>query len=141
MMWLRRSKHNQNDELIEAHESVIDADEVVLPPDPVDPITDVSINQRRNRLDDGTLFWGFIMGVGAGIAFLLPRLPQRAIQLRGTLTPSSVDVRGRLASVDPVQASLQTGREIARQQARERDADAADETPQISAQEPPAQGR
>lgn len=79
--------------------------------------------EMPNKLDDGALFWGFLVGfVASGIALLL-RVPQRGLLMRwrdegapAALRDSGQVLRSRIEAVttDPVERSITEGKAAAR---------------------------
>lgn len=65
----------------------------------------------ENRLDEGTLFWGAILGFVIGAIAWLFRVPRRGEQTRDQIVETGRDFVTR----DSVNESLEEGRALARQ--------------------------
>lgn len=68
------------------------------------------MSKRDKRLDEGTTFFGFLVGLGVGVVVALLYLPARIVQQRRVLSQQL------LHPVHPLDESIQQGKQLAREQ-------------------------
>lgn len=69
--------------------------------------TETSPKSPRWRLDDGTMFWGILIGLVMGIVAWLPRLPRSGTQTQQQLRET--------LERDPIEESIAEGKALAQQ--------------------------
>jgi hypothetical protein len=81
--------------------------------------TEIAINpdeeDESRNLDDSAVFWGAMLGFITGAIIWFFNLPRRGLITRHTLRDAESNLRERLEAADPVTASMEEGKALARQ--------------------------